>query len=73
MSSGTFPFAADVTDPASVNKALAAIESQLGEFSGRQSHFGAKFKFVTHHAGDIHTVVYNAGNGVFGSYTRRAS
>ena len=33
------------------------------------SHFGAKFKSVCFSSGDIHTVVYNAGNGVFGSYT----
>ena len=33
MSSGTYPFAADVTDQASVNSALEAIESQLGEFA----------------------------------------
>ena len=43
LSSSTFPFAADVTDPASVNNALTAVESQLGKFSDRRNRFGAKF------------------------------
>ena len=44
---GTFAFAGDVTDPASLKAALTSVEQQLGE---------------------IHTVVYNAGNAVIGTY-----
>jgi len=44
---GTFAFAGDVTDPASLKAALNSVEQQLGE---------------------IHTVVYNAGNAVIGTY-----
>ena len=44
---GTFAFAGDVTNPASLKAALTSVEQQLGE---------------------IHTVVYNAGNAVIGTY-----
>ena len=44
---GTFAFAGDVTNPASLKAALNEVEQKLGE---------------------IHTVVYNAGNGVFATY-----
>jgi NAD(P)-dependent dehydrogenase (short-subunit alcohol dehydrogenase family) len=44
---GTFAFAGDVTNPASLKAALTQVEQKLGE---------------------IHTVVYNAGNGVFATY-----
>ena len=44
---GTFAFAADVTNPASLKAALTEVEQKLGE---------------------IHTVVYNAGLGVWATY-----